>query len=53
MTGTEKLTVHFPNQDQKEQEFYQARGFTVDRRTTWCMSGKRQKGAIRSIWKER
>ena len=30
MTGTEKLTVHFPNQDQQEQEFYQARGFTVD-----------------------
>ena len=26
----EKLTVHFPNQDQQEQEFYQAHGFTVD-----------------------
>lgn len=30
MTGAEKLTVHFPNQDQQEQEFYQAHGFTVD-----------------------
>lgn len=30
MTDTEKLTVHFPNQDQQEQEFYQAHGFTVD-----------------------
>ena len=28
--GMGKLTVHFPNQDQQEQEFYQAHGFTVD-----------------------
>lgn len=30
MTGVEKLTVHFPNRDRQQEEFYQAHGFRVD-----------------------
>ena len=50
MTGAEKLTVHFPNQDQQEQTSRSRNSIRrtaspSTRRTTWCMSGKRQKGA--------